>query len=98
MESLYTSDASLVWAKDGGQIPDRLTTLKDPFFTDDDAGKVITKFADLAFSPGAVSFPANLANPLEVFKVANDLVRKLIETSTPVDTLLKEAKANAYGG
>jgi multiple sugar transport system substrate-binding protein len=92
LESLYTPEASLEWGKVAGLVPDRRSTLADPFFSSPEAANIRT-FTELLNAPGALTFPQRLPDVTKVFPVMNTALQELIGTDESVDAILSRAKS-----
>lgn len=92
IESLYTPEASLEWAKTAGLVPDRRSVQSDPFFDTPEA-ETINVFDGLLAAPGALTFPPNLPDITKVFPVMNTALQELIGTDEATDAILERAKA-----
>ncbi|MCV3243929.1 ABC transporter substrate-binding protein [Mesorhizobium sp. ZC-5] len=92
LESLYTTEASLEWGKVAGLVPDRRSTLDDPFFSSPEAANIRT-FTELLSAPGALTFPQRLPDITKVFPVMNTALQELIGTDESVDAVLSRAKS-----
>jgi multiple sugar transport system substrate-binding protein len=92
IESLYTPEASLEWAKTAGLVPDRRSVQSDPFFKTPEA-ETINVFDGLLAAPGALTFPPNLPDITKVFPVMNTALQELIGTDEATDAILERAKA-----
>jgi len=92
IEALYTTDASLEWAKTAGLVPDRRSVQSDPYFKTP-AAATIGVFSGLLDAPGALTFPPNLPDITKVFPVMNTALQELIGTDEAIDSILSRAKA-----
>jgi multiple sugar transport system substrate-binding protein len=92
LESLYTTDASLQWAKVAGLVPDRRSVQSDPYFATP-AAATIAVFNKLLDAPGALTFPPKLPDITKVFPVMNTALQELIGTSEDTGAILSRAKA-----
>jgi len=70
VESLYSEEASMEWAKTAGLVPDRRSVLKDPYFSTPAAAD-IQSFMALLASPGVMTFPQRMPDITKVFPVMN---------------------------
>jgi multiple sugar transport system substrate-binding protein len=92
LESLYSREASMRWAKDAGLVPDRRSTLSDPFFATPEAA-ITNEFQKLLVGQGAFVFPQRIPDITRIFTVLNTALQKLIGTSEAPRAVLTEAKA-----
>jgi multiple sugar transport system substrate-binding protein len=92
LESLYTTDASMSWAKVAGLVPDRRSVQSDPFFATPQA-ETIRIFSGLLDSPGALTFPPNLPDITKLFPVMNTALQELIGTDEAIGAILGRARA-----
>jgi multiple sugar transport system substrate-binding protein len=93
LESLYTPEASMLWAKEAGIVPDRRSVMSDPWFTSPEAG-MIQVFVSLLGAQGAMTFPQRLPDITRVFPVLNKAQQELMGTDEPVPAILARAKAS----
>ncbi len=92
LESIYSRDASLKWAREAGLVPDRRSVMADPWFQQPQAA-VIREFHRLLVGPGAMVFPQRIPDITRIFTVLNTALQKLIGTDDPTRTILAEAKS-----
>ena len=92
LETLYSRDASLKWAKDAGLVPDRRSVMADPWFQQPEAA-TIAEFNRLLAGPGALVFPQRIPDITRMFTVLNTALQRLIGTDDPPRTVLGDAKA-----
>ncbi|MER6172938.1 extracellular solute-binding protein [Streptosporangium sp. NPDC001681] len=97
VEHLYSKEASLAWAKKAGQVPDRRSVLKDPFFSTD-KGEVITDFVKIIEADGARVLPQRIEDVTKLANVLNGAVQRLIGTKDDVKTILKDAQSELGWG
>ena len=92
VESLFSTEASLEWAKTAGLVPDRRSVLQNPFFATP-AASDIHAFTALLSAPGVMTFPQRMPNITKVFPVMNTALQELIGTKESVDAILERAKS-----
>ncbi|MEU6998878.1 extracellular solute-binding protein [Nonomuraea sp. NPDC046570] len=92
VEHLYSKDASLAWAKKAGQVPDRRSVLKDPFFATG-KGEVITDFVKIIEADGARVLPQRIEDVTKLANVLNGAVQRLLGTKDDITTILKDAQS-----
>lgn len=92
LESIYSREASMRWAKDAGLVPDRRSTLSDPFFSTPEAA-ITNEFQKLLVGQGAFVFPQRIPDITRIFTVLNTALQKLIGTAEAPRAILTEAKA-----
>lgn len=92
LESLYSPEASLLWARQAGLVPDRRSVMTDPWFQGADAA-MIREFVALLGAPGALTFPQRLPDITRIFPVLNKAQQELMGTEEPVPAILARAKA-----
>ncbi|TKT75810.1 sugar ABC transporter substrate-binding protein [Aquamicrobium sp. LC103] len=92
VESLYSREASMSWAKTAGLVPDRMSALKDPYFGTPEAAD-IHNFTELLSAPGVMTFPQRMPDITKVFPVMNTALQELIGTDESVDAILDRAKS-----
>lgn len=93
VEFLYSTEASLAWAKTAGQVPDRRSVLQDPFFSSDANGKTIADLATIIEADGARVLPQRLQDVTALANVLNKSVQRLIGTNDDVSAILASTKA-----
>lgn len=92
VESLFSEEASMEWAKTAGLVPDRRSLLQAPFFATPEASD-IRAFTALLSAPGVMTFPQRMPNITKVFPVMNTALQELIGTKESVDAILERAKS-----
>lgn len=92
LESLYTPEASMLWARQAGLVPDRRSVMSDPWFQGPDAA-MIREFVALLGAPGALTFPQRLPDITRIFPVLNKAQQELMGTDDPVPVIMARAKA-----
>jgi len=92
LESLYSREASLKWAKEAGLVPDRRSVMSDPWFSQPDAA-VIAEFTRLLGAPGAMVLPQRIPDITRMFTVLNTALQRLIGTDDPAAAVLGDAKS-----
>jgi multiple sugar transport system substrate-binding protein len=92
LESLYSPEASMLWARDAGLVPDRRSVMSDPWFQGADAA-MIREFVALLGAPGAMTFPQRLPDITRVFPVLNKAQQELMGTEEAVPAIMARAKA-----
>ncbi|KFC64802.1 hypothetical protein FG93_05092 [Bosea sp. LC85] len=92
VESLFSLEASMEWAKTAGLVPDRRSLLQAPYFSTPEAAD-IRAFTALLSAPGVMTFPQRMPNITKVFPVMNTALQELIGTKESVDAILQRAKS-----
>ncbi len=92
VESLYTPEASMGWAKTAGLVPDRRSLLEDPWFASAEAAD-IRDFTALLSAPGVMTFPQRMPDITRVFPVMNTALQELIGTTESIESILGRAKS-----
>jgi multiple sugar transport system substrate-binding protein len=92
IEALYSMEASLMWARDAGLVPDRRSVMSDPWFQQPQAA-MIQEFVKLLAAPGALTFPQRLPDITRVFPILNKAQQELMGTDEPVPAIMARAKS-----
>lgn len=92
LESMYTPEASMQWAKEASLIPDRRSVMKDPWFEKPEAS-VTRAFYELLSGKGAFVFPQRVPDITKIFTVLNTSLQEIIGTDEKVEVILARAKS-----
>ncbi len=91
LEALYSPEASMLWAREAGLVPDRRSVMSDPWFQTAEAA-MIRVYVDLLAAPGALTFPQRMPDITKVFPVMNKAQQELMGSDEPVAAILARAK------
>lgn len=92
LEAFFSPEASLLWAKDAGLVPDRRSVMADPWFQQP-AAAMIQEFVKLLAAPGAMTFPQRLPDVTKIFPVLNKAQQELMGTDEAIPAILARAKS-----
>jgi len=92
LESLYSPEASMLWAKEAGIVPDRKSVMTDPWFQTP-AASMIQVFVSLLGAPGALTFPQRLPDVTRIFPVLNKAQQELMGTDEAIPAILARARS-----
>ena len=92
LEALFSTEASLLWAKDAGLVPDRRSVMSDPWFQQP-AAAMVQEFVKLLAAPGALTFPQRLPDVTKIFPVLNKAQQELMGTDEAIPAILARAKS-----
>ncbi|WP_439496026.1 ABC transporter substrate-binding protein [Bosea sp. (in: a-proteobacteria)] len=92
LETLYSPEASMKWAKEASLIPDRRSVMSDPWFQTP-AAAVTAEFFKLLSGKGAFVFPQRVPDITKIFTVLNTSLQEIIGTDEAVPAVLARAKS-----
>jgi multiple sugar transport system substrate-binding protein len=93
LEQLYSPEASMLWAREAGLVPDRRSVMSDPWFQKPEAA-MIREFEKLLAAPGALTFPQRLPDITRVFPVLNKALQELMGTDEAIPAILARARTS----
>lgn len=93
LESMYSPEASMAWAREAGLVPDRRSVMSDPWFQTPEAA-MIQVYVKLLAAPGALTFPQRLPDITKVFPVLNKAQQELMGSDEPIPAILARAKTS----